>query len=186
MRNCTKCNKDLTNLKSAHSKCWHCRTGNKPKRKPKILYSAEAISQAVSKSNNVMDVMRLLGIKIAGGSHSHLTRKIKEYGIDTSHFLGKGSTKGKPANNKKHWSELLILRPEGSRRESNVRMRRAMLEYGFTYECSACKLDATWQGKSLTLHIDHVSGIMWDNRPENVRFLCPNCHSQTETYCRPK
>lgn len=50
------------------------------------------------------------------------------------------------------------------------------------YRCSECSSGDTWNGKPLSLHLDHVNGINNDNRIENLRFLCPNCHSQTETY----
>ena len=49
------------------------------------------------------------------------------------------------------------------------------------YKCSECNIQ-TWNNKSLSLHLDHINGINNDNRLENLRFLCPNCHSQTETY----
>ena len=49
--------------------------------------------------------------------------------------------------------------------------------------CEGCGLPDEWQGKRLVLEIDHVNGRHNDNRPENLRFLCPNCHSQTETFC---
>lgn len=40
-----------------------------------------------------------------------------------------------------------------------------------------------WNGDAITLHLDHVNGIRTDHRLENLRWLCPNCHSQTPTYC---
>jgi Zn finger protein HypA/HybF involved in hydrogenase expression len=49
------------------------------------------------------------------------------------------------------------------------------------YKCSECDIQ-TWNNKSLSLHLDHINGMNSDNRLENLRFLCPNCHSQTETY----
>ena len=51
------------------------------------------------------------------------------------------------------------------------------------YKCEECDIKNTWNGKNLSLHLDHKNGIRNDNRLDNLRFLCPNCHSQTETYC---
>lgn len=48
--------------------------------------------------------------------------------------------------------------------------------------CQWCELKDSYNGKPLTLQLDHINGINNDNRLENLRFLCPNCHSQTETY----
>jgi 5-methylcytosine-specific restriction endonuclease McrA len=50
------------------------------------------------------------------------------------------------------------------------------------YECSSCSNDGLWQNKKLVLQLDHINGVNNDNRMENLRFLCPNCHSQEETY----
>jgi 5-methylcytosine-specific restriction endonuclease McrA len=62
----------------------------------------------------------------------------------------------------------------------NVKMR--LLRSGLLKdECSACGL-THWRGKRLSLHIDHINGVKNDHRLENLRMLCPNCHSQTETY----
>jgi len=48
--------------------------------------------------------------------------------------------------------------------------------------CAVCGLAAQWSGMPLTLQLDHVNGIYDDNRFENLRWLCPNCHSQTATF----
>ena len=49
------------------------------------------------------------------------------------------------------------------------------------YKCSCCGINE-WNGKSIVLEIDHIDGNSENNRPENLRFICPNCHSQTDTY----
>jgi Zn finger protein HypA/HybF involved in hydrogenase expression len=49
------------------------------------------------------------------------------------------------------------------------------------YKCVKCGIDS-WQGESIVLDLDHINGVNTDNRLSNLRFLCPNCHSQTDTY----
>lgn len=51
------------------------------------------------------------------------------------------------------------------------------------YKCELCNIHSTWNNQPLSLHLDHINGINNDNRIENLRFLCPNCHSQTPSYC---
>lgn len=66
---------------------------------------------------------------------------------------------------------------------SRSNFRRRIRESGILGEvCSSCGVCSTWNNKKLTLHVDHINGINNDNRIENLRLLCPNCHSQTKTY----
>lgn len=51
------------------------------------------------------------------------------------------------------------------------------------YKCEQCKCDPIWNNKKLVLVLDHINGINNDNRIENLRFLCPNCNSQMDTFC---
>ena len=62
-------------------------------------------------------------------------------------------------------------------------LKRLLLQYmGFTEKCSVCDI-ADWNGKPLTLQLDHIDGDSYNNEVTNLRFICPNCHSQTDTFC---
>ena len=73
-------------------------------------------------------------------------------------------------------AELLV----GPRCRTHIKLR--LLRAGLLQNrCEQCGL-SEWQGKPLSVYIDHINGVRGDNRLENLRMLCPNCHSQTETY----
>lgn len=48
--------------------------------------------------------------------------------------------------------------------------------------CSECGLGPEWNGAPLVLQYDHINGINTDQRIENLRTICPNCHTQTDTF----
>lgn len=148
-------------------------------------YSDQEVREAVAKSFNVTECMRRLGMKLAGGSHTHLSNRIKRLGLDTSHF-SVGTRSGGSVNKKKPEDILVLVDSKDglAKRTSGYLLRRALIESGVAYECSmaGCNVKGEWCGKTIILHVDHVNGDRYDSRPGNVRFLCPNCHSQTETY----
>jgi hypothetical protein len=67
-------------------------------------------------------------------------------------------------------------------REDTGILRRAMIESGIPHQCELCRRFAEWLGLPLVLEIDHISGDWTDNERTNIRFLCPNCHSQTRNF----
>jgi len=150
-----------------------------------VKYTKEFLQTAVTDSLSVAGVLRLLGAKHAGGSHAHITRKIKQFGIDTSHFLGKGSNRGtghRGGNKKKTPSEWFVLGKETDCRVHGRLLKRALLESGVPELCAQCGQLPIWNGKPLVLSPDHENGKFWDNRKENLKLLCPNCHSQSSTF----
>ncbi|MEV6348994.1 hypothetical protein [Actinoplanes sp. NPDC051851] len=93
-----------------------------------MKHTPEILARAAVQANSVAGVLRILGLRQSGGMHAHISRRLKQFGIDTSHFRGAAHNRG---------DRDLWTKP--------VRERL-------------------------------------DNRPRNLRFLCPNCHSQTSTY----
>lgn len=70
----------------------------------------------------------------------------------------------------------------GSTYARHALKKRILKQKLLNYKCSICENPGEWQGKKLSLQLDHINGVQNDNRLENLRFICPNCHSQTETY----
>ena len=152
-------------------------------------YTKELLEEVVRKSCSVQHVMRNLGLKLAGGTHSHISKKIRKFEIDTSHFIEQGLNAGehhKGGPDKLHFSAILVYDRRNGLKERTSRLRNALIEAGVPHKCAVCNSDPEWLGKPLTLQIDHANGDNLDNSPENVRFLCPNCHSQTETFNKRK
>ncbi|MEU8789043.1 HNH endonuclease [Streptomyces sp. NPDC048643] len=142
-----------------------------------VRHTKELLLAAVSASTSVKDVVRHLGISQVGGNQAHVARRIAALGIDSSHFAqsrrraAKGSSGG-----------LLTLRPPEKGRVPGARLRRELLRAGVAERCADCGTGPGWNGRPLTLEVDHVNGDWWDNRPGNLRLLCPNCHATTDTY----
>lgn len=150
-------------------------------------YTKDLLEPLVRDSVSVAAVLRKLGKRQTGGVATHLSKVIKKFDLDTSHFLGQAANCGdnhKGGPKKKTWREVLVVRAS-DRREVAFRLRRALVESGREYECESCGIK-DWGGQTLTLQIDHKNGNFLDNRPKNVRFICPNCHSQTENHSGSK
>lgn len=151
-------------------------------------YTKELLEEAARKSISVAGVLRALGLRQAGGTQSLIARRLREYGVDTSHFLGATANSGEQHRGgpgKNPWQKVLVLRTEG-RREYAYRLRRALIESGVDYCCKNCGLKGEWNGKALMLQINHKNRDWLDDRRDNLEFLCPNCHSQTPGWCGSK
>ena len=147
----------------------------------KEKYSKENLEKAVMDSISMASCMEKLNIS-GGGAKDTIQKYIEKYNISTSHWLGQGHNKGKNKNkySDDHIKSLMII--NGNDRDRRLIKRYLLNNKILKYNCSICDL-SSWLDKPITLQIDHINGIRTDHRLENLRLLCPNCHSQTSTYC---
>lgn len=151
--------------------------------------SDEKFIEAVRQSSSIRQVLLALNQDPSGGGGYRVFHsRVKRLNVDTSHFTGQGHLRDKTHN----WNVQVPLEEvlvENSDRVINSRNKKKLIEQGILeLKCynMKCNISDEWLGSKITLQLDHVNGDNTDNRKENLRLLCPNCHSQTETFCRRK
>jgi hypothetical protein len=143
--------------------------------------SDEELTQIVAESFSLAEVLRRLDLRLAGGNYAVLKQRIKELNLDTSHFTGKLWLKGKK-NHATRYRALEEILVKDSTYVSTHNLRQRLIAEGiFEHRCVSCGL-AEWLERPIPLEIDHVNGDRRDNRLDNLRLLCPNCHALTTTY----
>ena len=142
------------------------------------------LETAVGASDSVSEVSRRLGYTPNGGVHRTIVGHIRAQGLDTSHFTGQQWARGRRLPPRSIPLKHILVR--NSTYRSNSKLRKRLIEAGhFEPKCAERGL-ATWRDRPLPLHLDHINGDHTDNRLENLRILCPNCHALTDTWCRRK
>ncbi|MCZ7414467.1 HNH endonuclease [Streptomyces sp. WMMC897] len=151
----------------------------------RIALPEARLREAVAANTSVAGVVRAMGLPENNASWHKVRRSITRAGIDTGHFRRRprSSPDVPPVRPRSGAENVLRVTPAGSPRTSRPRLRQALDAVGIKYACGRCGNRGAWQGEPLTLHIDHVNGDWHDNRRENLRYLCPNCHALTDTYC---
>lgn len=131
----------------------------------------------VANANSYSDCLHSLGLGTAGGSSTDtLKRRIKELNCDISHFWKTIKT---PIGPKYTLDEILI---ENSNYMNISSLKHRLINEGrLEYKCANCGI-SEWRGKPISLQLHHKNGVNTDHRIENIELLCPNCHSQTDTF----
>ena len=140
--------------------------------------SDEQFKALILSSNSCISAMRQMGFTCtAGNARLSVKRRITELAIDISHWQD---------NTKNAHAAILTSHDKYFAKDtphSGGHIRERLLKYNLLeYKCAGCNNRGEWLGAKLRLQVDHINGDHNDNRLENLRFLCPNCHAQTETF----
>jgi len=154
------------------------RCGGKRSTSHKSKISDEMLLVVVPDCYSVSAVCRAVGLIEAGQSHRNISQRLIQLGVDTSHF---GSKKHHVLGTKGYQLSPEVVFTKGTQRSTSM-LKRILREEGLPERCSKCGMGPEWQKAPLSLHLDHVDGDPMNNQRDNLRLLCPNCHSQTVTY----
>lgn len=140
------------------------------------LIPEEQFRQLISESFSYNEVLRKINMAHGRSSNDIIKRRCAELNISCDHFKKTGNG----TNPQFSLEEILI---ENSTYTNNSRLKERLLSNGLLEnKCALCGNVGMWLNKPLSLQLDHINGKHNDNRIENLRMLCPNCHTQTETY----
>lgn len=142
--------------------------------------TAAQVSQAVAASTSLAATARLLRLGEGSVAHQRVVRLVALHDVDTSHFLGRASNRGRRLAPRPRRPTAQLLRRNSS--VSSSRLKARLMEEGLLSACCAGCGRTTWLGRPIPLELDHVNGDRADNRLENLRLLCPNCHALTDTW----
>lgn len=141
----------------------------------KLNLSPEEIKAVVDKSNSALQASKLLDV-----TYTSFLRYAKKYNLFFKNQGGRGLIKSKGRRLHKIEDILSNAAPCGS---SSLK-RRLYESHLKKNECEECRQTSLWNNKALIMHLDHIDGNKFNNKIENLKILCPNCHTQTSTYCR--
>lgn len=142
--------------------------------------SIEQLKELVKESISISELMRKLGYTAnRGSSFIGLSQYLKDNNISTEHFKGKAHG---TSNTERYSLDQILIKD--STYSNLTSLKNRVLKAGLLeYKCSSCGI-SKWKDKPITLQLHHINGDNRDNRIENLTLLCPNCHSQTENYCK--
>ncbi|MEX2514996.1 MAG: HNH endonuclease signature motif containing protein [Candidatus Paceibacterota bacterium] len=144
-------------------------------------WTQKDLEKAVQTSYSFRQVIKKIGLVPAGGNYAQVKKYIKEYDLDTSHFKGKGWSKGMMGVGSYLLSLDEILVKDSS--YQSYKLKKRLFKAGLKKpECEKCGWAERSKDGRLPLELDHMNGDSRDNRLENLQILCPNCHSLQPTH----
>jgi transposase-like protein len=154
------------------------REANRGRRRPR--YSDAELAEAVEQSLSWAETLRRLGYCPSGGNWRTLRRRTAELGISTDHFDPYAASRRRSRGDAVPLEEILV---EGSN-YNRSHLKQRLYDVGLKRPvCELCGQGELWNGRRMSLILDHINGVRDDNRLENLRIACPNCAATLETHC---
>jgi len=142
----------------------------------------DEFEKIVKSASSIAGILRYFGYVATSATYKMVKERCHEDNIDFSHIpLGAGSNKGKKFISKISFPLEQVMVENSTYNRGNLK-KRLLKDNLLENKCAICGLLPKWNDKTLVLVLDHINGINNDNRKGNLRLLCPNCNSQTDTF----
>lgn len=137
-------------------------------------YAKDELIKIINNSNSYREFLYNIGYSSSGNAYRVTQKYLDSIKIDYTNLV-----KNRWSSKERSIEDVLV---EGVN-FCNKSLKTKILKYKvLDYKCVECGNEGEWMGKPITLQLDHINGVHNDNRIENLRFMCPNCHSQTDTH----
>ena len=149
-------------------------------------WTDEDLTNAVLLARSYAEVITKLGLHQGGGTHQHIKLDMRRLGLQFAHRNSHAWMRDAGANTGGRPMPLSEILVADSNYTSSGRLRGRLIRAGLKEaRCESCAL-TEWRSRPIQLELDHIDGNRSNNSLPNLRMLCPNCHAQTETWCKRK
>jgi hypothetical protein len=147
------------------------------------LNDKEKLEEAIKSTESIKDALIFLGLRAAGGNYKQFHKACAKHNLVPKLSSPKDRIAIVHTANRRKWEDIFC---KDSTYVNRTAMKSKLINAGILENVCECGQKPIWNGKKLKLQLDHINGVYNDHRVENLRILCPNCHSQTDTFCGKK